>query len=1468
HQKMAPKKKQQQQQQQKKNNKPATSSSSSSSSGPKLHISAENEQRLRRLLLNNPAATAAAVARPSAADDSQSQSKAQIAKKLKTVYEKLSCEGFSDDHIERALSHLKDSATFEVALDWLCLNLSRSELPIKFRDGSSLHTGGSVGVISAAQENWTAPVDTTARSEEAGEFTIIAKGYPDNDESLNLNEPSQADWIRQYMEKEEEMEDETWEDAFLDEGSGKKVTERKSYDSIVMEYQAARMEAIEAKDRGDKKSQEAASIKIRMLKQEMTASGVSDLLMTEIDNVEVSCLAYKAENSNSETTDDSTVGKDVMEKSSDKVAEKSSDIPANGVAGAEEELDDTELGNFFMEDDPSTVQPPDVSKMQKKPRRRGKPSKMDLVKLEGIWKEGDPPKIPKAVLHQLCQKSGWDPPKFDRVGKKGSDFNYSVSVVRKSTGRGKSRKAGGLITLQLPGHNESFETAERCDFITGHPEATSLLLCDREAQNRVAAFALCRLFPDMPVQFLISEPYASVLTDWEEGDSSNSIEDTLNGRRVGFVDSLLQTDSSAEMSSVDVADNSNRDKLEDSEAEQFPDAGLQRDNSLKDRKSFFLKGELEKKRKTPRYKSMLEFRATLPIAKSKDQILGLLQKNNFLVVCGETGSGKTTQVPQFILDDMIEAGHGGQCNIICTQPRRIAAVSVAERVAEERCEPAPGLDGSLVGYQVRLDSARNEETKLLFCTTGILLRQIAGNRSFRDVTHVIVDEVHERSLLKLDTFSFGKQGDFLLIVLKNLLEKQSSQGAFTLKVILMSATVDSSLFSKYFGDCPVITAEGRTHPVSTYYLEDVYENIQYRLPTDSPAYLGFETFGRETISGSINNRRGKKNLVLSSMGDETLLSEECTNPHYNPSLYQSYHEQTRHNLMKLNEDVIDYDLLEDLVCYIDENCGDGAILVFLPGASEIYRLHDKLAASYRFGGSSSEWLLPLHSSVAAIDQKKVFAKPPSNMRKVIMATNIAETSITIDDVVFVIDSGKHKEYRYDPRKKLSMMVEDWISQANAKQRRGRAGRVKPGTCFCLYTRHRFENLMRRFQVPEMLRMPLVELCLQIKLLSLGDLKSFLYKALEAPKDEAINSAVTSLKEVGAVDENEELTPLGRHLSKLPVDLLLGKMMLYGAIFGCLSPILSVAAFLSYKPPFVRPKDERESVEKSKLAILTDRSDGSSNADDSERQSDHILMIISYQKWEKIFRERGAKAAQNFCSAHSLSSSVMHMIRDMRVQLGTLLADIGLIHLPKSNQNRHKGNLGSWFSDPSQSFNKYANHPAIVKAILCAGLYPNVAATEEGIHAPAVGNLRQYLKPVSKGTPAWFDGRREVYIHPSSVNGGSKAFQHPFLVFLEKVETHKVFLRDTTIISPYSLLLFGGAINVQHQVGLVTVDGWLKISAPAQTGVLFKQLRLTLQSVLDDLIKKPQATAVDNEVVQSIISLLLEEAKTQERALRQ
>ncbi|CAN0878558.1 DExH-box ATP-dependent RNA helicase DExH7, chloroplastic [Linum grandiflorum] len=915
---------------------------------------------------------------------------------------------------------------------------------------------------------------------------------------------------------------------------------------------------------------------------------VEQLEATHIDSEDSSLPIWPAEGS--PVHENNIVCSSYTEAPSRPVSSNALDQKKDDLGNVSEEED---LGGFFSEDStPKELMAAEVLELQKNERMKELCSGKNLEKLDGIWKKGDPRKIPKAVLHQLCQKSGWEAPKFDKVHEKREGFSYSVSVLRKASGRGKNRKAGGLVTIRLPNLDETFESVE-------------------DAQNTVAAFALNQLFPDYPIHLAIAEPYDSLVLKWK-GGSSSEVETKVDDRRAGFVDQLLSSNGSSSNAFVatdKLTGTSNAAGKTNSLSDSVPDLVARRVNHSKDGESYRLKLQHDKKKNMQKYKEISEARGNLPIAGLKNEILQVLTENDVVVVCGETGSGKTTQVPQFVLDDMVESGCGGHCNIICTQPRRIAAISVADRVAYERCESSPGADGSLVGYQVRLDSSRNDGTKLLFCTTGILLRKLLGDRNLTGISHVVVDEVHERSLL----------GDFLLIVLKNLLEKQTTDGLPKLKVILMSATVDSNLFSSYFGHCPVLTAQGRTHPVTTYFLEDVYESVDYRLASDSPAALRHQTSGNHK-SGPVDNHRGKKNLVLSGWGDDSVLAEDITNPHFASSCYDSYSEQTRKNLKRLNEDAIDYELLEDLVCHVDETFDEGAILVFLPGVSEIYMLHDRLASLSRFSGPSSDWILPLHSSIASTEQKKVFLSPPENIRKIIIATNIAETSITIDDVVYVIDSGKHKENRYNPKKKLSSMVEDWISQANARQRRGRAGRVKPGVCLCLYTRHRFEKLMRPYQVPEMLRMPLVELCLQIKLLSLGHIKPFLSKALEPPTEEAVTSAISLLYEVGALEGDEELTPLGHHLAKLPVDVLVGKIMLYGAIFGCLSPILSISAILSYKSPFVFPKDERQTAERAKLALLNYKVDGTVDSIGNDGQSDHLIMMVAYRKWARILRE--------------------------------------------------------------------------------------------------------------------------------------------------------------------------------------------------------------------------------------------------------
>jgi ATP-dependent RNA helicase DHX36 len=307
------------------------------------------------------------------------------------------------------------------------------------------------------------------------------------------------------------------------------------------------------------------------------------------------------------------------------------------------------------------------------------------------------------------------------------------------------------------------------------------------------------------------------------------------------------------------------------------------------------------------------------------------------------------------------------------------------------------------------------------------------------------------------------------------------------------------------------------------------------------------------------------------------------------------------SLLVCDETIINYDLIEELVDHIHEHAetyapvssapstklskdgknNNGAILIFLPGLMEITTLYDRL----RLKDEKQFKVYPLHSSLSTSEQKAVFQRPLSGVRKVVIATNIAETSITIDDVVFVIDAGRVKENRYDHERRMAMLVETWVSRASAKQRRGRAGRVQPGVCFHLFSSRTERHVFSDYTMPEMLRVPLHEMCLQIKLLDLmeGDARGFLKRAVNPPNESALDTAIQTLRELRAIDaeKDDRLTALGYHLATLPVDPRLGKILLFGALFRVCEPMLTVAAAMSFRSPFLSPLDKRDEADRAK-----------------------------------------------------------------------------------------------------------------------------------------------------------------------------------------------------------------------------------------------------------------------------------------------
>ncbi|PUZ38696.1 hypothetical protein GQ55_9G217400 [Panicum hallii var. hallii] len=582
----------------------------------------------------------------------------------------------------------------------------------------------------------------------------------------------------------------------------------------------------------------------------------------------------------------------------------------------------------------------------------------------------------------------------------------------------------------------------------------------------------------------------------------------------------------------------------------------------KEKLSFQLRDLQNSRKMTPSARSMQSFREKLPAFNMREGFLKAVAANQVLVISGETGCGKTTQLPQFILEEEIDNLRGADCSIICTQPRRISAISVAARVASERGEEL----GETVGYQIRLESKRSAQTRLLFCTTGVLLRRLVQEPDFVGVSHLLVDEIHER----------GMNEDFLIIILRDLLPRRPD-----LRLVLMSATINAELFSKYFGDAPIMHIPGFTFPVTEFFLEDVLEKTRYKIKSE-----------RDSSAGSSRKKRlsSVKSDPLSDLFEDIDIDKE----------YGNYSITTRQSLEAWSAAELDLSLVENTIEYICRYEAEGAILVFLTGWDEISKLLDKIKGNTFLGSSNRFLVLPLHGSMPTVNQREIFDRPPTNMRKIVLATNIAESSITIDDVVYVIDCGKAKETSYDALNKLACLLPSWISKASTHQRRGRAGRVQPGFCYRLYPKV-IHDAMPQFQLPEILRTPLQELCLTIKSLQLGAVSSFLAKSLQPPDPLSVKNAIELLKTIGALDDMEELTSLGRHLCTLPLDPNLGKMLLMGSVFQCLDPVLTIAAALAYRNPFVLPIDRKEEADAVKRSF----------AGDSCR---HITSMAAISRW--------------------------------------------------------------------------------------------------------------------------------------------------------------------------------------------------------------------------------------------------------------
>ncbi|KAL3096472.1 hypothetical protein niasHT_029831 [Heterodera trifolii] len=659
---------------------------------------------------------------------------------------------------------------------------------------------------------------------------------------------------------------------------------------------------------------------------------------------------------------------------------------------------------------------------------------------------------------------------------------------------------------------------------------------------------------------------------------------------------------------------------------------------------------------TQGFRDLLKKRMELPVWDYREKFMELLDKNRCIVLVGETGIGKTTQIPQWCMDYAREKGAlaNRKYMVSCTQPRRVAAMSVAKRVADE-------LDvtlGEEVGYSIRFENCSNDQTVLKYCTDGMLLHEAMNDKELKQYNVVILDEVHERTLAT----------DILMGLIKDIMPKRPD-----LKIVVMSATLDAGKFQKYF-NCPLLSVPGRTFPVEIFF-------------TPVPE--------RDYLEAAVRT-------------------------------------------------VIQIHVCEEV---------EGDILLFLTGQEEIEDACKEIRKEMQKVGPAVGDLLciPLYSSLPPNQQQRIFDPAPPNKpdgkisRKCVVSTNIAETSLTIDGVVFVIDAGFSKQKVYDPRNGFESLLVCPISKASAMQRAGRAGRTKPGNCLRLYTEESYRNELPEQTYPEILRSNLSGVVLQLKKIGIDDIVRFDF--MDPPAPETLLRALELLNYLSAIDDNGEITKDGSKMAEFPLDdPQLAKMLVVSPELGCSNEILSIVAMLSVPQCFVRPNDAKRAADEAKKRF-------------AHVDGDHLTLLNVYHAFKQN------KEDPQWCYANFINYKVLKEADEVRMQLAKIMDELELqrvstdFNSPDYYINIKKALVAGFFMQIAHL--ESSGHYVTINDNQLVNLHPSSVLDNRpgwALYNEFVLTSQNYIRTVTDVRPKWLHEMAPTYYHLDSFPDGSDAIQ--------------------------------------------------------------------------------------------------------------